>query len=85
MCLGQVPPDPAMRPFGEFMLGNRGEEPGGRPALPVRLFSEAGPEGLDRWQAQLVEHDAEARLVDGVGYRLHACPSAISKEPINTS
>ena len=71
------------RSVGQFMLGNGGEETRCGPSLPIRHFGEPGPQGLDGRQAQLVEHDAEARFVDmmSVGH----APSPAGAVPIRAS
>ena len=68
MRLGKVTLDPAVGAFGQFVFGDGREEARGWPALLVGLFGELRPEGLDRRQAQLVEHDAEACFVDMVSF-----------------
>ena len=72
--------DATLVAFGEFMLGDGGEEAGGRPTLLVGARGELGPDSLDGGQAQLVEHDPEAGGVDrGGGGRSHAAsPSRLS-------
>ncbi|MDE3081284.1 MAG: DUF3987 domain-containing protein, partial [Paracoccaceae bacterium] len=83
--LGGIQPDR----FQSILLsadddGDRGQEARGGPALPVRLFGELRPEGLDGGQPQLVEHDAEAGFVDELcGF--HACCSAIVEAPTRAS
>ncbi len=78
--LGEMALDAAAVAFGEFVLGDRGEEAGGGPAFLVGLLGELRPHDLDGGQAQLVEQQAEPGGVDGVG-RLHAA-SPISAAPI---
>ena len=58
----------------DLVLGERGEEAGGRPALLVGLLGELGPDQLDARQAQLGEQQLDARGVDGVARR-HAATS----------
>ena len=73
--LGEVALDAASGALGDLVLGQGGEEAGGGPALLVGALGEAGPDGLDRGQAQVAEQEAEAGLVDGAG-RAHAAPSS---------
>ena len=61
---GEMALDAAPVAFGEFVLGDGGEEAGGGPSFLVGLFGELRPHQLDGGQAQLVEQEAEAR-----GYR----------------
>ena len=69
--LGEMALDAAPVSFCELMLGDRREEARGLPAFLVGLVGELRPDELDRGKAQLAEHDAEARGVDGGG-RPHA-------------
>src|SRR5829696_2679094 len=69
--LGEMALDAAPVSFCELMLGDRREEARGLPAFLVGLLGELRPDELDRGKAQLAEHDAEARGVDGGG-RPHA-------------
>jgi hypothetical protein len=78
MSLCRVTLDPAAIAFGEFVLGERGEESAGGAALLVRLGGEVPPDVLDGGQAQLVEHEAEALRID-YGNGAHAAsPCSIS-------
>src|SRR5512134_3519416 len=69
--LGEMAFDPPAAPFGEFVFGDGGEEACGGPSFLVRLFSDLRPHQLDGGQAQLVEQEADARAIDGLG-GLHA-------------
>jgi len=71
VSLGKMASDPAIGALGQFVLGDGREETRSRPAFAIGRFSKLGPDGLDRGQAQLVQHNAETRLVDGI-CRLHA-------------
>lgn len=71
MRLGEMAFDTTVGAFGQFVLGDGGEEACCWPAFLVGSFGELGSEGLDRGQAQLVQHDAETGLVDRMGV-LHA-------------
>ena len=73
--LGDVSFDPAMRPFGQFMLGDGREETGGRPSFPIGLLGKFWQERLDRRQPELIQHDAESGFVDCVN-ALHATSPA---------
>ena len=68
--------DAAAGALGELVLGQGGEEAGGGPALLVGALGEAGPDVLDRRQAQLAQQEAEAGLVDGIGRGHAGAPSA---------
>lgn len=48
---GEMPLNPAMGPFRQFVLGNRRQEASGRPSFPVRLFGKSLPQGFDRGHA----------------------------------
>ena len=74
MRLCKVAFDPAVGAFGQLMLGNGCKEARGRPALPISRFGEPRPKRLDRGQAQFVQHDAEADLVDGIDGRHAVSP-----------
>lgn len=76
MGLGEVSFDPAMRSFGQFMLGDGSEEAGGRPSFTIGLLGKLLPERLDRGQPQFVEHDAKPGFVDCVD-ALHATSSRV--------
>ncbi len=78
MGLCQVAFDPAAIAFGEFVLGERGEEPAGGPSLLVRLGGEVSPDVLDGGQAQFVEHEAEALCIDHGSCAHAASPCSIS-------
>ena len=73
--LGEVALDAAAVALGELVLGEGGEEAGGGPALLVGALGEARPDVLDRRQAQLVEQNAEAGGVDGIGRGHAGAPS----------
>lgn len=45
--------DPPPVAFGDLVLGERGEEPSGRPAFLVGARRDLGPGLLDRGQAQV--------------------------------
>lgn len=74
----QVTLDPAAISFGKFVLGERGKEPAGGPALLVRLGGEVPPDVFDGGQAQLVEHEAEALRIDHGNCAHAASPCSIS-------
>ena len=78
--LSQMPFGPPPIPFGDLMLGERGQEPGSRPAFPVGARSKVAPHMLDCWQAQLVQHQAEPLGIDHRG-----CAHAASPHPIRLS
>src|SRR4249919_3046563 len=69
--LGEMTLDAASAAFGEFVFGDGDEEASGRPSFLVGLFGELRPHGFDGGQPQLVEQEAEARRIDGLG-RAHA-------------
>src|ERR1039457_2498735 len=54
--------------FGDLVLGERGQEAGGRPTFLVRPLSEDGPVLFDRGQAELVEDQCEPGTVDALGH-----------------
>lgn len=83
MSLGKMPFDPTMGAFGQFMLGDGRQEACGGPSFSIGLLGKLRPECFDRRQAELVEHDAEARFVDSVG-GLHAA-SPVQADPIKAS
>ena len=60
--------DAAAIAFGQFMLHQGAEQPGGGPAFLVGLFGEARPERLDGWQAQFVQGQGQAGGI-GLGRR----------------
>ena len=84
MRFGEMTGDPAVSAFGQFMFGDGSQEAGGRPAFLVGLLGEAGPEGLDGGQPQVVQHDTEAGLVNGVG-GLHPRSPALCVDPTRAS
>ena len=51
--------------LGELELGQRGQEPGRRPALAVGALGELRPEPGDGGQPQLGEQERQAGGVDG--------------------
>jgi hypothetical protein len=59
--------------IGDLVLGERGKEAGGRPAVLVGLLDELRPHRFGGGQAQVGEHKLNARGVDGIG-RLHTAP-----------
>ena len=66
--IGEMALDAAPVTLGELVLGQRGEEAGGWPALLVgRCRRSPLPDGLDGRQPQLGEHEGEAAGVDGGG------------------
>ena len=65
--LGEMAFDASPAAFGEFVFGDGGEEAGGGPSFLVGLFGKLRPHQLDGGQAQLVEQEADARGVDGLG------------------
>jgi hypothetical protein len=69
--------DAAAGALGDLVLGERGEEAGGGPALPVGALGEAGPDVLDGRQAQVAEQETEAGGVDGVGRM--SCPGLLER------
>ena len=72
---GEMALDAASAALGDLMLGQRCEEAGGGPALPVGALGEAGPDVLDRRQAQIAEQECEPGGVDGA---VAVMPSASS-------
>ena len=64
---GEMALDAAAAALGDLVLGERGEEAGGGPALLVGLLGELGPDQLDGGQAQLGEEETSIHL---------ACPFA---------
>jgi len=68
--------------LGDLMFGQRCEEAGGGPALPVGAFGEAGPDVLDRRQAQIAEQKCEPGGVDG---RSHAEASSTGAVTVSLS
>ena len=81
--LGEMTLDAASAAFGEFVFGDGDEEAGGGPSFLVGLFGELRPHGFDGGQPQLVEQEAEARRIDGLG-RAHAA-SPIAAAPTRHS
>ena len=81
--LGEMAFDPSPAPFGKFVFGDGGEETCGGPSFFVRLSGKLRPHQLDGGQAQLVEQEADARAIDGLG-RLHAA-SPFWPEPTRSS
>jgi len=77
---GQMPLGPPPIPFGDLMLGERGQKPGRRPAFLVCARGKIAPDMLDCRQAQLVQHEAEPLGVDR-----RACAHAASPHPIRLS
>jgi hypothetical protein len=75
--VGEVPLDAPAVALGQFVLGDRGKEAGGGPALLVGALGEARPDVLHGGQAQLVEHDPEASGVDR-SLGAHAAPPIVS-------
>ena len=67
MGLGQMPLDAATTAIGDLVLGERGKEAGGRPAFLVGLLGELRPHRFDGGQAQVGEHELNARGVDRIG------------------
>jgi hypothetical protein len=57
--------------LGQFVLGDGRKEARRWPAFAISRFSELRPESFDLGRAQLVQHDAETGLVDGI-CSLHA-------------
>lgn len=80
----EITGDPAVSAFSKFLLCDGGQETRGRPAFLVGLLGELWPEGLDGGQPQVVQHDAEAGRVNGVG-GLHARSPAFSADPTRAS
>ena len=80
-CGGEVfalDPDPAAIAFGEFVFGESYKEPARGPSFLIRLGRKISPDMLDGWQAQFIEHQAQALCVDH-GSRAHAAsPCSIS-------
>ena len=68
---GEMTLDASAVAFGQFMLGQGGQEAGCRPALLVGLLGEVRPHGLDARQAQFAEQQVEPSGVDGFA-RAHA-------------
>jgi hypothetical protein len=70
--------DPAAIAFGEFVFGESCKEPARGPSFLIRLGRKISPDMLDGWQAQFIEHQAQALCVDH-GSRAHAAsPCSIS-------
>ena len=74
---GEMAFDTAAIAFGQFVLGERGQEPGGGPALLVGLLGELRPHHLGGGQTQFVEQQCEPSGVDDGG--LHAASPAPSR------
>lgn len=55
-------------PFGELVLGERGEQAGGGPAFLVAARGDLLPHLLDCRQTQLIQHQRQARHVDGIAH-----------------
>jgi hypothetical protein len=80
MGLGEVTFDAPSQAFGEFELGEGGEEPGGGPALAVGPIGELRPQAGHGRQPQLCEQERQAGGVDTdrafAGHRAgHGCAS----------
>ena len=70
--LGQMPLDAPPVTFGQLVLGNHRQQPGGRPTLLVRLLGEGSPDLLGGRQAQLGQQQRQAGSVEGL---VHAATS----------
>lgn len=82
--LGQMPLDAPARAVGGLVLGERGEEAGGRPALLVGLGGDLRPDRLDARQTKLAEQELDARRVDGSRGAAHAAAPAFALGPTAT-
>jgi hypothetical protein len=69
--LGQMALGSSLRPFGDFVLEERGKGARCRPAIPIRLFGDCRPEIADAGQS---EFGAKQRQARGIG-RAHAAIS----------
>jgi hypothetical protein len=73
LCFAQMPLDTAAITFGDFVLGQRGDQAGAGPAFLVGARGEVGSDQLDGRQAQFIEHEADALGIDcSVGRFAHA-------------
>ena len=63
--LGEVPANAPDAALGDLVLGERGEQPGRRPALAVGLFREARVEFPHGDEAEFAEQQFESGVVDG--------------------
>ena len=61
---GEVTLDAPSIALGDLVLGQAGEEPGGRPALAIGPCSDLGPDLLDGGQPEVVQDEGEALGVD---------------------
>ena len=73
-----MPLDAALGPLGDLQFGEGGQEPRGRPGLPVGPLGELGPQPGDGGQAQLAQQQRQAGGVDGEGAAHHAPPPVSS-------
>jgi hypothetical protein len=71
--VGEMALDATASTFGDFVIGERCEEPACRPALLISLGGEIGPPELDGRQAQFGQQQLDAGGVDGI-CGLHATP-----------
>ena len=76
-----MPLDAATTAIGDLVLGERGKEAGGRPAFLVGLLGELRPHRFDGGQAQVGEHELDARGVDRIGL-LHAAPPSSTSSAV---
>ena len=83
--LGEVALDAAAGALGDLVLGQRGEEAGGGPALLVGAFGEARPDVGDRGQPQITEQNAEPGGVDRIGRGHAGAPSEEAAPVVSTS
>jgi hypothetical protein len=63
-CLGKIAIDPPTTALGNLQLGERREEPRGRPALLIGTFSELWPQSGDRRQTKLMQQQRQPGGVD---------------------
>ena len=72
--LGEVTLDPASVALGDLVLGDSGQEPGGRPSLLVGALGKGTPELSDGGQPELIEDQAQPGGIDGLGHAACSWP-----------